>query len=312
MTWCTSLMTTLGRGTASRRARRPRPRRCGRRVRRRLRPERSDHREERRRRQTDTEDPAGRGRVTAFAPPRVARVRAPRSRDRPRRVRRRVPPRARSAVRRSWRRLARDGPAAALRAARRARRASRSGLGSVMAVASVAALQFHTPFSSSCGWRQFGGIGGIGLPGGQSAGTPARPAWSVVVGIVVVVAGGAVVGASRSWDSAGRGRDWWSGCAVDRGGIVVRCRASRRSPVVVAVVVRSDVEAVADPAGGRRRPRCSERGSAGVGRRCRRRSGRRRCGSSYDDARLRVRCPRSTRRARPCARCRRSRGTTRR
>ena len=55
--------------------------------------------------------------------------------------------------------------------------------------------QFHTPLSSSCGLRQFGGIGGMGLPGGQSLGTPGGRV-VVVTGIVEVVVGDRVTGGS--------------------------------------------------------------------------------------------------------------------
>jgi hypothetical protein len=48
--------------------------------------------------------------------------------------------------------------------------------------------------SSSCGCWQFGGIGGIGLPGGQSAGTPRGRVVVVTGSVVAVVGAGALTG----------------------------------------------------------------------------------------------------------------------
>ena len=53
--------------------------------------------------------------------------------------------------------------------------------------------QFHTPLSSSWGSLQFGGIGGIGLPAGQSLGTPRGRVVVVAFTVVVVTTGLAVV-----------------------------------------------------------------------------------------------------------------------
>jgi len=64
--------------------------------------------------------------------------------------------------------------------------------------------QFHTPLSSSCGCLQFGGIGGMGFPAGQSLGTPGGRV-VVVTGATVVVVGGScgsdtpLVGALVAW-----------------------------------------------------------------------------------------------------------------
>ena len=73
--------------------------------------------------------------------------------------------------------------------------------------------QFHTPLSSSCGFLQPGGIGGIGLLAGQSLGMRAPCGTPAIAGAAVVTVGdGGCVGAAVV---AGAG-----GCAVGDGAAV--------------------------------------------------------------------------------------------